>query len=110
MKRTLSALSLATLLVLTTAPAGFADTGTIGGGTSVTTTLTGPAEGGSFVAGTGIPVAGTVAVGQGAAVKDTDLVFVLDTSGSTGSSSGLESCGTILSCEKAATQSAITSV
>ncbi|WP_243059192.1 vWA domain-containing protein [Nocardioides sp. SR21] len=109
MKRTLTALSVATLLALTMAPAGFADTGTIGGGTSVTTTLTGPADGASFVAGAGIPVAGTVDVGQGTAVKDTDLAFVLDTSTSTAASSGL-SCGTILSCEKATTQSVVTSV
>ncbi|WP_298508542.1 hypothetical protein [uncultured Nocardioides sp.] len=99
----------ASMIVLTSTPVGFADSGTVGGGTAVTTTLTGPAEGASFVAGAGIPVSGTVDLGQGAAVKDTDLAFVLDTSGSTSSASGL-SCGTILSCEKASTQSVISSL
>ena len=69
--------------VAATMPIAQADSGTIGGGTAVTATLTSPADGSSYVAGNPLPVSGTVALGQGAAVKDTDLVFVLDTSGST---------------------------
>lgn len=109
MKRTLATITAATLAILsTTTAAAFADAGTVGGGTAVTTTLTAPADGATLVAGTAVPITGTVDLGQGAALKDTDLAFVLDTSGSTGSASGL-SCGTILSCEKAATQSVIAS-
>ena len=91
-----------------TMPIAQADSGTIGGGTAVTATLTSPADGSTYVAGNPIPVSGTVALGQGAAVKDTDLAFVLDTSGSTADDSDL-SCGTVLSCEKATTQSVIAS-
>ena len=87
-----------------------ADSGTIGGGTAVTTTLTSPVDGASFVAGTTIPVSGTVELGQGAADKDTDLVFVLDSSGSTSTTTNL-ACGTptntVLDCEKAATRGVI---
>lgn len=78
-----------------------ADSGTIGGGTALTVTLTSPVEGASYVAGNAIAVSGAVEVGEGAAVKDTDLAFVLDTSGSTGNASGL-GCGSILACEKEA--------
>ncbi len=109
MKRTLAVFCAAAMIALVTTPQVFADSGTIGGGTAVTTTLTGPTNGGSYVAGTGIPVSGTVDLGQGAAVKNTDLAFVLDTSGSTADASGL-SCGSVLSCEKATTQSVISSV
>jgi hypothetical protein len=91
----------------TTMPIAQADSGTVGGGTAVTATLTSPADGSSYVAGSPLPVSGTVALGQGAAVKDTDLVFVLDTSGSTDDPA--LSCGTVLSCEKVTTQSVIAS-
>lgn len=99
MKRSVAAIC-AAMLLFTGVVTAHADTGTLGGGTSVTTTLTSPADGAMYVAGTDIPVSGTVDVGEGVAAKNTDLVFVLDTSKSTASKSKGWCTNTILACEK----------
>ncbi len=105
MKRSLVACIATALIVSTGAVTANADAGTIGGGTSLSTTLTSPADNAAYVSGNPVPVAGTIDLGQGVAAKDTDLVFVLDTSGSSSTTTGL-SCGTptntVLDCEKAA--------
>lgn len=71
------------------------------GGASLTIALASPLA--NTVVETGVPitVAGSASIGEAPAVKNTDLVFVIDTSGSTGDPSGI-GCGTVLECEKQA--------
>jgi uncharacterized repeat protein (TIGR01451 family) len=72
-------------------------------------TITSPTENATVPAGT-LNVTGTAAVGAGAAVKNQTIAYVVDVSGSTGSSSGVDCTGdnvadTTLTCEKAAVKS-----
>lgn len=70
-----------------------ADTVTLPGGAALTVSITTPATATTVTAGVPITVAGTASVGDAPAAKNTDLVFVLDTSGSTGSSAGIDCTG-----------------
>lgn len=84
-----------------------AASGNLPGGTELTVAITSPTNGTPVVAGTTLNVTGTASVAEGAAVKDTDLVFVLDISGSTSGASGVPNCTTILDCEKQAVQALV---
>jgi hypothetical protein len=99
--RWLAALVLLSLLL---APLGgvSADTtnGNLPGGTSIQVAINTPADGALLPPGT-VAVTGSAAIGQGVPIANTALAYVIDVSGSTGTSGG--SCGTILACEKAAT-------
>ncbi len=102
MKRFVFALPLVALFggLFTTANAA---NGTLPGGTAISVAITSPTAGAAIVAGAPLTVTGTASVAEGVALKNTDLVFVLDTSGSTGlSSGGVPGCNTILACEKQA--------
>jgi von Willebrand factor type A domain len=104
---------MASLVVLGTilgvvGPAAAADS-TLPGGTSISVDVTAPADGATLAAGSPVTITGTASVEAGVAVPNTSLVFVLDVSGSTASSSGIncDSVGgadSILACEKAAVQ------
>ena len=91
--------------LVTTASAA---SGNLPGGTALTVDITSPTDGAPVVAGSTVTVTGTASVAEGAAVKDTDLVFVLDISGSAGNTSGVPGCTTILDCEKQAVRNLVT--
>lgn len=104
--------------VLALAGAAGATDGSLPGGTSISVDITSPPDG-SDVNGPDVAVDGTASVGQGVAVPNTTLVYVIDVSGSTdqaggcgGDQNGDGSADFILDCEiaagKATNQSAIT--
>ncbi len=99
MKRLLitTGIALATLLAATPA---LAVDGNLPGGTSISVTITSPANNSVHPPGP-ITVTGTASVGTGVPVANTSLTYVVDASGST-ASPGHPSCGTILQCEVAA--------
>jgi trimeric autotransporter adhesin len=79
---------------------------TLPGGTSLTVDIATPVTGASVVAGT-LPITGTASIGEGAAAKDTTIVYVIDVSGSTNDSAGVNCDAnpgndSILRCEKEA--------
>src|SRR5262245_10965565 len=87
-----------------TVPAG-ADSSTLPGGTSISVDITSPASGAVLATGA-TTVTGTASVGAAPAVKNTTIVYALDTSASTNDSSGVDcdgngSADTVLACEKA---------
>lgn len=90
--------------LVTTASAA---SGNLPGGTAISVAIAAPTNGAPVVAGTTVTVTGTASVAEAAAVKDTDLVFVLDVSGSTGGLSGVPGCTTILDCEKQAVRNLV---
>lgn len=101
---------MAMLASITTTTAQAA-TENLDGGAAVTVEIDTPsAEGPRFETGETVTVSGTASVGLGDAIKDTDVVFVLDTSGSTDDLAGTDcdrdpaivSSSSILECEKAA--------
>jgi hypothetical protein len=91
-------------LCMTAGPVA-ADTATLPGGTSISVDITSPADG-AIVQSGALTVTGTAAIGAGTARKNQTLVYAIDTSGSTGSSSNVDCNGvagndSILECEKA---------
>ena len=77
-------------------------TATLSNGAQLSVSIGAPATGTEYnvpPAGTSVdvPVSGTASIGLGA--PDATIVYVMDFSGSTGSSGG--TCGTVLACEKA---------
>lgn len=112
MKRKLLVLAIVSVLamVVGTLPAIAVD-GNLPGGTSISVTIVDPADGTDFVIPAGDTtldignVDGTAAVGEGIPLKDTTVTYVIDVSGSTGASAGVDCDGiagddTVLTCEK----------
>ena len=91
--------------LLVAAPA-LADSGSLPGGTSISAEITSPASGAILQAGA-TTVSGTAAVGAAPALKNNTVVYVVDVSGSTADSAGVDCDGiagndSTLTCEKAA--------
>ncbi|HUR86058.1 MAG TPA: VWA domain-containing protein [Solirubrobacteraceae bacterium] len=97
-------------LLLTAPGAAHAASANLPGGTSITAGIDAPADGALIASPPGdVSLGGTASVGTGVPVANTTLVYVVDTSGSTGNGGG---CGgdqnsdgannTILDCEIAA--------
>lgn len=82
---------MAVLLILTTILSASAADGNLPGGTSISVEITSPTDG-AVIPETdpSIAISGTASVGEGAAVANTLVVYVLDVSGSTSATSG---CG-----------------
>jgi hypothetical protein len=111
MRRTLFvfALSLVMVMVVGTLPA-IATDGNLPGGTSISVTIDDPAESEVFVIPEGdttlaIDVDGTASVGEGTPLKDTTVTYVIDVSGSTSLTAGVDCDGiagndNVLTCEK----------
>jgi Mg-chelatase subunit ChlD len=95
------AVVLAAVMVSTTTTVRAAVSTDLPSGADLSVSIANPLEGAVVVSGTPVTVSGSASVGEAPALKNTDLVFVIDTSGSTGSASGI-SCGSVLQCEKAA--------
>ena len=94
--------------LLVAAPA-LADSGSLPGGTSISAEITSPASGAILQAGA-TTVSGTAAVGAAPALKNNTVVYVVDVSGSTADSAGVDCDGvagndSTLTCEKAAVSS-----
>ncbi|HKJ57241.1 MAG TPA: VWA domain-containing protein, partial [Nitriliruptoraceae bacterium] len=107
--RTRTGVALAAAAVLLMPQMASAADSTLPGGTSISIDNTSPTDGDEFLvplsdATLDITDEGTAQVGAAEVVKDTSLVFVMDTSGSTGASSGVDCDGggidTVLQCEK----------
>lgn len=91
------------------APAAFAANGNLPGGTSISNSITAPANGASAKAPASFNVTGTASVGKAGAKADTTLIYLMDVSGSTEAPAG---CGgnqnndginnTVMDCEIAA--------
>ncbi|WP_117208481.1 vWA domain-containing protein [Allorhizocola rhizosphaerae] len=88
------------LVTLLAATPALAVDGNLPGGTSISVTITSPANGSVHPPGP-VTVTGTASVGTGVPVANTSLTYVIDSSGSTGNP-GHPSCGNILQCEIAA--------
>lgn len=71
------------------------------GGASLSVEIASPLADAVVESGVAVTISGSASIGEAAAIKNTDLVFVIDTSGSTGDQSGI-GCGTVLECEKQA--------
>ena len=104
MKRVVSVIVLVSSVM--GAPVLAAD-GTLPGGTSLQVDIASPADGAIIESSAPIPVSGTAAVGASTPVKDTTVVYVVDISASTSSSSGVNCDGvggndTVVSCERQA--------
>ena len=99
MKRILSLLVIFITITSFSAVGALAySSGTLPGGTSIEVDNTDPSDGEVFYIPVGettidITDAGTASVGEGVAVADTTLIYVIDASGSTGGSSGGTTCG-----------------
>jgi hypothetical protein len=92
----------ATVVATTTTTYAAPTTTTLPGGSALGVEITNPLDGAVFSAGSPVTISGTASVDNAPAEKNTDLVFVLDTSGSTNTTPNGSTCGTILDCEKAA--------
>jgi trimeric autotransporter adhesin len=107
------ALAVAVSLGLTSAtPAGVVN-GNLPGGTSVSVSINVPLDGSVVQLGDPVPVSGTASVGEGAPVKDTTVVYVVDRSGSMMSTAGVDCNGvpgpeTRLACVQRAIEQANT--
>ncbi len=87
-------------------PAAGADSGMLPGGTEISVEIASPVAD-DLVAADDLVITGEASIGMGAAAKDTSLVYILDVSGSTADSAGVDCDGdgiadTILACEKEA--------
>jgi hypothetical protein len=96
----------ATLGLCMTAVPVAADTATLPGGTSLSVDITSPTEGAVLAPGA-VTVTGTASVAAATPQKNSTVVYAIDTSGSTGDSSGVDCDGvagadTTLACEQAA--------
>lgn len=104
----LAQLTIASAAVLAFASAASATSSSLPGGTNIAVDVVSPLDG-ATVNGPNVPVGGTASVGQGVAVPNTALIYVVDVSGSTdqaggcgGDQNGDGSANFILDCEVAA--------
>ena len=99
MRKTLIAvLTVAIIFALTVTPAAAYTAGYLPGGTTIEVDNTEPVDGATYyipVGETSIDIidSGTASVGEGTAIADTTLIYVIDASGSTASPSGGSTCG-----------------
>ena len=109
-KPAMASLALAGALIFSSPALADTTNGNLPGGTSIAVGVTAPAGGALIASPPGdVSLSGTASVGQGVPVKNTTLIYVVDTSGSTGGGGG---CGgdqngsggsnTIVDCEIAA--------
>ncbi len=94
-------------LIATWTTVAAAATTNLPSGTALTVDIDTPVDGAVVQAGTPLTISGSATVGETPADKNTDLVFVIDTSGSTGGSGNTVGCTTILDCEKKAVLSIV---
>jgi hypothetical protein len=92
MKHLIVAVSAAVVLCLAGSAYADVENGTLPAGTAINVAINSPADGATLLPGA-IPVTGSAGVGTGVIVKDTSIVFVVDRSGSMGSSAGVDCTG-----------------